>query len=125
MDRRPDSSVWCRSALVGLSFSWHLSFIVGFVCLHFFLFCNVCRIKRIAELIWAGLFILLTVLSALFDLIPWNMVIGMMLAGTLIVLLIEIRRPSYHGILWKQLNPHLAIWWSTYVSAQKKTDGGI
>gem|GEM_PF-2926651 len=40
-------------ALVGLSYSWYLSFIVGFVCLHFFLFCNVCRITIIADLLRA------------------------------------------------------------------------
>ncbi len=104
-------------------FSWYLSFIIGFVCIHFFLFCNVCRITRIAELIWAGLFIVSTALSSLLDLMSWNVVVGIMLAGTLLVLTVEIRRPSYHGIFWRQLNPDLPDWWSNHVSERTKTAG--
>jgi hypothetical protein len=36
----------------------------------------------------------------------------------------EMRRPDYHGIGWKIINPKLPEWWQSYLETQKKTEQG-
>ncbi|MFA8020291.1 hypothetical protein [Bremerella cremea] len=73
--------------------AWLMPFVLG----HFFLFCNVFRIPRKPELVWAGGFVALVglclisgtnVLHAMWLVVP--LTIG--------VLVYSIRLPSYHGI---------------------------
>jgi hypothetical protein len=84
---------------------------IAFVVLHFFLFCNVLRMSRSLELVWAGMFAAMAVGNLSFELLAWPWVFALASAITLVVAMIEIRRPSYHGIGWKQLNPGLPDWW--------------
>ena len=86
---------------------------VGFVVLHFFLFCNVLRMSRPLELIWAGVFAGLAVTKILLELPPWPAVFAISSVGTVIVAIIETRRPSYHGVGWQKLNPRLPEWWQS------------
>lgn len=44
-----------------------ISAIVAFVLAHFFLFCNIIRISRIPELIWAAIFLILVGSSLCFN----------------------------------------------------------
>ena len=82
------------------STGWLPAFVVG----HFFLFCNVFRIRRKPELIWAGFFVaVITVVSATSTDTIWMMILPLPLTVTLIGL--EFRHSSYHGILWKRINP--------------------
>ncbi|MFL6657686.1 MAG: hypothetical protein ACJ8GW_06430, partial [Massilia sp.] len=91
-----------------------LGWVILFVAFHFFLFCNVFRIARHLELMWAVMFVLLAVcgittgepgLLALYcassmfavGLITWHM-----------------RQPSYHGIGWQRINPALPQWWQDH-----------
>lgn len=70
---------------------------IGFVVLHFFLFCNVLRMSRPLELIWAVVFLGLAVGVVTLEALTWPWVFGVSLFVTAIVTVIEIRRPSYHG----------------------------
>lgn len=86
----------------------------AFVIIHFFLFCNVFRISRPPELVWAALFAALVLCSLLFDAITWPHVFAVSGFATSITLPIEIRRPSYHGVFWRRVNPALPDWWRTH-----------
>ncbi len=63
-----------------------------FTLAHFFLFCNVLRMSRSLELVWALLFVLL--------------------AASTILAVVQVLRSSYHGVFWRQLNPNLPQWWA-------------
>ena len=90
---------------------------IAFVVLHFFLFCNILRMSRPLELVWAAIFAVLAVLATA-ELIGWPAAFGLSLLTTLLVAVVEVRRPSYHGVVWKSVNPHLPEWW------QARTSGG-
>lgn len=84
---------------------------IAFVVLHFFLFCNVLRMSRPLELIWAGIFAALAIATISFALLSWAAVFAISGAVTVIVAVIEARRPSYHGVGWQKVNPCLPEWW--------------
>ena len=89
-----------------------LGIAVLFVLAHFFLFCNVLRMSRPLELVWAGLFVLLAVSTFYFDLPSWNYTIAVMLVVTLMLALVQLLQPSYHGVFWRKINPKLEHWWA-------------
>ena len=74
---------------------------------HFFLFCNVFRVARNRELLWAGLFILNVGFWVLLKRLDWFTVLACQLPVTVGVITWEIKAPSYHGILADRLNPLL------------------
>lgn len=84
---------------------------IAFAVLHFFLFCNVLRMSRLLELMWAGAFTGLTVASTVFGLLSWPAVFGISSIVTIVVMAVEMRKPSYHGAGWQKLNPRLPEWW--------------
>lgn len=84
---------------------------IGFVVLHFFLFCNVFRIPRVPELIWAGVFSLLAAATILIEIPGWIVTFASSLAFSLLLLWRETGKASYHGICWQRWNPGLRAWW--------------
>jgi hypothetical protein len=92
--------------------SW-LGFIVAFVVGHFFLFCNVFRISRSLELIWAAVFLVLTRFTITTGQPTWTTTATLSLALTAVLICIELRKPSYHGVGWDRFNPNLRRWWDT------------
>jgi hypothetical protein len=92
-------------------FDERLGIAVLFVLAHFFLFCNVLRMSRPLELIWAGLFLLLAGSTFYYGLPPWNYVLAFMLGVTLILAIAQMFQPSYHGVFWQKINPNLEQWW--------------
>lgn len=93
-------------------YSWWAGLIILFVVGHFFLFCNVFRIARKSELIWAGTFELLTASTILWEIPGWLITIGSSLLLTTFLVILEMRKPSYHGIFWQRLNPDLLEFWN-------------
>ena len=93
--------------ITGWQFLGVLIAIVPFVVGHFFLFCNVFRIRRTPELIWAVSFVLLY--AAFTFVLPkqmvWAYLVQMGITAT--ILAVEIRSPRYHGIFARVINPHL------------------
>ena len=94
---------------------------VGFAVGHFFLFCNVFRLGRRLELIWASVFVVLagSTLSSGFP--GPAMTLGATLATTLGVITAQLRAPSYHGLGWQRINPNLPAWWAAQHAPQHKT----
>ena len=89
------------------SFTFGLSALIMFVVLHFFLFCNVFRIRRKPELIWATIF----VVNCLIWISTGNVsMLGITISQAVITMLIlfrEVRLPYYHGIYAQTINPRL------------------
>lgn len=94
-------------------------FAVGFVVAHFFLFCNVVRMARPLELAWAGTFLALAAATMALDVPGWPVTTLVSLAVTLAVVVIQMRRPSYHGVGWRRINPGLRAWWDASNAASK------
>ncbi len=88
------------------------SVIIAVTTVHFFLFCNVFRIRRRPELIWAGIFFLLCVATIRFGNPDWPATIAASFSVAAGLIIRETRHPSYHGIGWKRLNPSLEHWWN-------------
>jgi hypothetical protein len=79
---------------------------------HFFLFCNVFRIARLPELAWAGVFLLVMADVILWQRLSIPLAVVVVLFMTLLVIGLEMRKPSYHGIFWQAINPDLPQWWA-------------
>ena len=92
---------------------WPASFFVVFAVGHFFLFCNVFRISRRLELVWAAIFIVLIGGSIFVQTPTWPVTVVVTICATIAVVFIEMKKPSYHGIFWKQINPRLRDWWDS------------
>ena len=90
---------------------WRLDNLLWWILLiaagHFFLFCNVFRIIRRRELIWAGLFILNVGAWTSLGLLTCPRVLLCQLPVTVGLILADRRSPGYHGIFASRLNPRL------------------
>ena len=42
---------------------------------------------------------------------PFGIALWVMLAVTVVLAIVDMSRPSYHGIFWQRLNPGLPQWW--------------
>jgi hypothetical protein len=100
------------AALILYRYSGTLCFIAFFVVAHFFLFCNVTRMSRIPELIWGTIFVLLFSSSLKQGIPSWGTAIGISLATTIVLIVLETRKESYHGIFWEKINPELPQWFA-------------
>jgi hypothetical protein len=99
------------SAAVWLyGYSTKLALLVLFVAGHFFLFCNVIRMSRIPELIWGGVFTGACISSLQFGTPPLAMALSLSVVATAVLVFLELRKPSYHGVFWRKVNPHLPEW---------------
>ncbi len=86
-----------------------LPFVLG----HFFLFCNVFRVRRWTEWLWGGL-LLVNVALCIPDSeklisdppwLPWGPVLAGQLPLTVLFLALEVCSRRYHGIWSRQINP--------------------
>ena len=90
---------------------WWWGLVVGFVLGHFFLFCNVVRMARPLELAWAGMFVALAAATVVLDIPGWPITVSISLVATVVVVVVQMRKPSYHGLGWQWINPGLPAWW--------------
>ena len=98
------AAYWCYS------FSSIVTFAIVFVVGHFFLFCNLVRMSRVPELVWAAFFTALSVSHYRFGWPAGEYVLASTVLLTLVLVVVETSKPSYHGVLWKKLNPNLEEW---------------
>jgi len=99
---------------------WWWGFVVGFVLAHFFLFCNVVRVARPLELAWATVFVVLAAATVALDAPGWPVTASVSFVATVVVVVVQMRKPSYHGLGWRWINPGLPAWWE----ARKPERGG-
>jgi len=105
--------------IVSFRIGW-LGFVIAFTVGHFFLFCNVFRIARFLELIWAAIFLFLTRFTVVSGRPGWTVTTLVSLGVTVLVVRAELRRPSYHGVGWRRFNPNLPQWWDVAVESQNE-----
>jgi len=101
-------------AAAGLLFvaTW-AAVVVAFVIGHFFLFCNVFRISRGLELAWGANFTGLAAVTVLTGIPGWLITIALSFGATIVVVMVQMRKPSYHGVYWQRVNPRLREWWES------------
>lgn len=90
---------------------WWWGFVIGFAVGHFFLFCNIVRMARPLELLWAGVFVALAVATITWGVPGWPLTAVLSLVVTAVVVWLQMRSPSYHGLGWQRINPGLPAWW--------------
>ena len=88
-----------------------IAIIIALSILHFFLFCNTFRIARNLELIWSFIFIVLAYLTTTRVITSWFTTSTISIVTAAILIFIETKKESYHGIFWKTFNPDLESWW--------------
>lgn len=109
-----DTAISCAGAsgaALATMYGWWISAVIVWVVVHFLLFCNIFRIARPLELSWGGVFVALAASTMVFDLPGWLATFAMSLVATLVVIAVEMRKPSYHGVGWQTINPNLRTWW--------------
>lgn len=94
------------------SYSLTYSVLMIFVILHFFLFCNIVRMSRIPELIWATFFLLMFYVHLKLSAITFFQALASCMSVTFILIFLEVKKPGYHGVFWKKFNPNLPEWFS-------------
>lgn len=79
----------------------------------FFCFCNVFRIRRPAETLWAVAYVIAISYALLRgqSLWMWSVI---MIAASAPLIIYECRAPSYHGIGWRLVNPGLEHWFTQH-----------
>lgn len=95
-----------------------MGWLPAFVVLHFFLFCNVFRIRRKPELIWATCFVLLAGFLVTAEQFAATTLMLCQFPLTVVLIVRDIRHPAYHGVFARRLNPRL----DQYLSAESATD---
>ncbi|MEW6689726.1 MAG: hypothetical protein AB1452_11615 [Pseudomonadota bacterium] len=100
------------AAVALASMVWWWGFVIAFVVAHFFLFCNVVRMARPLELAWSAIFLALACATILLEFPGWAATTAISLAATVVVVALQMRKPSYHGAGWRRINPGLPDWWS-------------
>src|SRR5262245_61925729 len=73
-------------------FEWWWGFVVALVLGHFFLFCNIVRMARPLELIWAAVFASLVGATIAFERPGWLVTAILSLLVTVIVVALEMRK---------------------------------
>ena len=87
-----------------------MSILILFVVGHFFLFCNIFRVRRGPELIWTGFFL---ANSTFWLVLLEENIIGLLvttLIFTIIIIANELCLPCYHGIFAKNINKSLDLY---------------
>lgn len=88
-----------------------LAKVTGFVVGNFLMFSNVFRVGRTRELIWTIVFVCLAAARLRMGMFEWSTIFAISGALTIAIILIEMRKPSYHGVGWETINPGLREWW--------------
>ena len=97
---RRDLAVLILGAIVAVPlafFSLQTATLILFVVGHFFLFCNVFRIRQSCELTWTAIFLFFFLVGSFFGL-PVYTILLCHLPVSMTILFMETRHPSYHGI---------------------------
>ncbi len=90
------------AAWVYWRYSREISLLFAITLFHFFLFCNVFRLRRKLELIWAACFVVNVAAWSLAGHLGWRYILASQLPVTLVVVVTEIRSNGYHGVFCRR-----------------------
>ena len=51
----------------------------------------------------------------------WFATVSVSLCATIIVVILEMRKRSYHGVGWQKINPELPAWWEAHARLSRET----
>lgn len=112
----PTDGLVLLAGAVGAAMAWRIEPAIGIAVLlpvaMFFVFCNVVRMVRRFELVWAGAYAAACVARIQFGGPPWLWVIGGSLLLAAVLVGLQLRRADYHGVGWRRVNPQLPAWWA-------------
>ncbi len=92
---------WWMLVIKGVPHADMLLIVIG----HFFLFCNVFRLRQSYELVWAGVLVI-NVYSALQGgWISTSWILTAQLPVTAVFIILEMTSSEYHGIFCRRINP--------------------
>ncbi|MFQ5931356.1 MAG: hypothetical protein ACE5MM_03005 [Nitrospiraceae bacterium] len=74
---------------------------------HFFLFCNVFRIRPIYELIWTGVYLVNMLYWLLYAELSWVAALTVQTPVTIALILLELRSPHYRGAFYQKVRAQL------------------
>ena len=80
---------------------------VPFAAGHFFLFCNVFRIQRAKELLWAAVCLVNVGAWMLAERFDWWLILAGQSPLTVVLIAWEMRGPHYHGLWARRINRRL------------------
>ncbi len=98
--------------IVAAFYSIPVAVILFLPVVQFFLFCNVFRVRRTPEILWCLLYMITVGIYLVYDLNLYIPLGSGLLIGAVFIIF-EMRHPSYHGILWKHINPDLPAWFNS------------
>lgn len=79
--------------------------VIPFAVGHFFLFCNVFRIQRNREIVWAVLAVMQVTAWTLANALDWRWVLVVQTPITIVIIWLEMCGEKYHGICARHINP--------------------
>ncbi|MFC1591798.1 hypothetical protein ACFL43_04685, partial [Thermodesulfobacteriota bacterium] len=94
----------CLAALALRRLPDGCGYLPAFVVLHYFLFCNVFRVKTKREILWGAGFIANSLITVLGLKSTWHAAYLAQLPITAAIIVHEILQPTYHGIFAQALN---------------------
>lgn len=106
------------AAGIGVVEPW-IGVAIVFAVTHFFVFCNVVRLARPLELTWAATFVTVATITVVLEAWSWPVTLGLSLILSIALVTMELRKPSYHGAFWRQINPGLSQWWEANIAANR------
>lgn len=77
---------------------------------HFFLFCNLFRVRRSYELLWSAAFLANAIGWKLAGVYSCWLILAVQTPFTLLAIVAEVRSPEYHGLCADRWNQHLPRW---------------
>lgn len=80
------------------------SLVILYVLVHFFLFCNVFRLRRPPELIWTGIFLANFALWMSVGEFDITRPLLAQIPVTILLIVMECRHATYHGVLSRRIN---------------------
>lgn len=98
-------------ATAGTIYLWPINYLVAalipIIVGHFFLFCNVFRVRSKYEFIWAGIFLVNTTGMVVYlgDKFSWLFVLIIQIPLTIFFIVLEMKSSRYHGVAWAKINP--------------------
>lgn len=101
-------------AVLAAQVEWWMGLVIAFIVGHFFLFCNVLRAARPLELAWSAVLLSIAGSTITMQWPGWSAAFGMSLVATVLVIVLQLRKSSYHGFGWQRINPGLPQWWEKH-----------
>ncbi|MBA4191123.1 MAG: hypothetical protein C0467_24330 [Planctomycetaceae bacterium] len=95
--------------------------LLPFVFGHFLLFCNVFRIGTDFEVLWACWLIVIVTVTSFLDCLDWWLILALQTPLTVLLVILAMRSPRYHGIGCRKINPDL----NAYLNDPKRNEGFV